>query len=471
MGSFANADSATGKLSWLAWWWKGLIKSKACAFKYVQAFLVSINNKNIMPGIGYITTGSFESKAESFMLPTDESVCGLLFDTSDFYRPFDDYPLLQQYFGNGETHLINNLTEAAMYGLCDENFMQGVPYYHLKQFYAYIGSDAPLYVCFTSDHTEWSAIESMQMAANGKIFQIGVWTSQLIWSIKDGFIVFTDLLGNLESAAEVLCGKVGESSLGSTPLSIIVSPNTSLSSSAYLLQDVPDATQLNFPKVSVCLVQNGTEEVHTMQQNCPNHTPVGCIGLIMACLHLAYAEENIGYVAKFNLNKNDDFENAEVSFGSNYFSVDSIVYTVGNIAAQRGYIIPCTYNGKEAEVFFSGDPTASNGDYNHIANNRIIHKCKRAVHSALMPYINGNYSLDQNSGGLSEDIKSAMTTDILTMLDSVMKNPLGQSQINSRSMAISDSGKILETDAITIESSIGLVNYNSVINEQDDYEV
>lgn len=45
MGSFANADSATGKLSWFAWWWKGLIQSKACAFKYVQAFLVSINNK------------------------------------------------------------------------------------------------------------------------------------------------------------------------------------------------------------------------------------------------------------------------------------------------------------------------------------------------------------------------------------------------------------------------------------------
>lgn len=405
------------------------------------------------------------------MLPTDESVCGLLFDTSDFYQPFDDYPLLKQYFGNGETHLINNLTEADMYGLCDENFMKGVPYYHLKQFYAYIGSDAPLYVCFTSDHTEWSAIESMQMAANGKIFQIGVWTSQLIWNIENSQVVFTDLLGNLEAAAEVLCGKVGESSLGSTPLSIVVSPNTALQYSSYLLQDFPDATQLNFPKVSVCLVQNGTDEVHKMQDECPFDTPVGCIGLMMACLYLAYAEESIAYVDKFNLNKNDDFENAEATIGSRYFSVDDIAYTIGNLVAERGYIVPCAYKAKEAEVFFSGDPTASNGDYNHISNNRIIHKCRRVIHSAVMPYINSNHVLDQANGGLSESSKSMITSDILDLLDSVMKNPIGQSQIDGRSVEISDSSKILETDAITIKSSIGLVSYNAVINEQDDYEV
>ena len=81
-----------------------------------------------MSGIGYITTGTFNSSAERLMLPTDESVCGLLFDVSDFFKPFDDYPLLQQCFGNEQTRLINNLTEASLYGLCDENFMAGVPY-------------------------------------------------------------------------------------------------------------------------------------------------------------------------------------------------------------------------------------------------------------------------------------------------------------------------------------------------------
>ena len=302
----------------------------------------------------------------------------------------------------------------------------------------------------------------MQTEANGKIFQIGIWTSQFIWNVKNNQVVLTDLPTNLESGVEVLTGKVGEPSLTSTPLSVIVSPNTTLSSTAYALQDIPDATNLNCPKVSVCLVQNGTDEVHAMQKKCPYNTPVGCIGLLMACLYLAYAEESIGYVAKFNLNKNDDFQNAEIFFSGKLFSVDDIVYTVGNYVAQMGYILPCTYNGKEAEVFFSGDPTLSNGDYNHISNNRIMHKCRRIINSAIMPYINGN---------ISDGSTSSMVSDALDLLDSLMINPLGQSQIDGRTLNITASDDILVNDTISVETSIGLVNYNNVINERDDYEV
>lgn len=423
-----------------------------------------------MPGIGYITTNTFDSKKESFMLPTDESVCGLLFDLSDFYRPFDDHPLLQEFFGDGQTQLINNLSEAAMFGLCDDNFMAGVPYYHICQFYAYIGSNAPLYVCFTSDHTKWSAIESMQMAANGKIFQIGIWTTQLIWGVRSDKVLFTDLLSNIESAVEELTGKVGQRSLGSTPLSVVVSPCTQTTDNSFEAMDIPDATTLNCPKVSISLVQNGTDDVLAMQSNCPYNTPVGSIGLLMACLHLAYAEECIGYVDKFNLNKNDDFDKAEICYANKHYSVDEISYMIGNQLAQRGYIVPCTYKAKEAEVFFSGDPTASNGDYRNIANNRVMHKCRRAIHSALMPYINNHHILDAN-GYISEVSKSIITEDILKTLDTVMVNSVGQSQIDGRTVSVSESDKILETDAISLSASIGLVNYNKVINEKDDYEV
>lgn len=436
-----------------------------------KPFFLAINNKNTMPGIGYITTNSFDSKKERIMLPTDESVCGLLFDISDFYMPFEDRPLLQQSFGNGQTQLIHNLLEATELGLCDDNFMAGVPYYHLRQFYAYIGSDAPLYVCFTSEHTEWSAIESMQTASGGKIFQIGIWTTQPIWKLSSGQMVFTDLLSNIESGVETLCGKVGRGSFGPAPLSVVVSPCTWLNSSIYTMYDIPDATTLDCPKVSVCLVQNGTDEVLAMQNNCPYNTPVGSIGLVMACLHLAYAEESIGYVDKFNLNKNDDFNNAEVCMGNQHFNMKNIPYMANNQVAQRGYIVPCAYKGKEAEVFFSGDPTASRGDYCHISNNRIMHKCKRAVYSALMPYVNSNHLLDTVNGGISESLKSMMVSEILKLLDTVMVNPVGQSQINGRTASISKSEQILETDAISADLSIGLVSYNNVINEKDDYEV
>lgn len=422
-------------------------------------------------GIGYITISAFNQSTEQFTLPTDESVCGLLFDLTFFQNPFDDYPLIQQFFGNEETQVINNLTEATMYGLTDNQFMNGVPYYHIKAFYDYIGTDAPLYICFTSDGQEWSAVEQMQMSANGKIFQIGVWTAQCIWNVSGTQIGFTDLYSNLEDAAEELTGKVGASTMGISPLSLVVSPNTNISKTSAELQEIPSAIELNSPKLSVCLFQNGTDEVHAIQNKNPFNAPVGCIGLLIACLYLAYAEECIGYVDKFNLNENDDFENAEIYFGGKYISVDEITYLVGNYVAQKGYIMPCTYSGKEAEVFFSGDPTLSDGDYNTIANNRIMHKCRRCVQSALLPYINANHLLDTTSGGLSETAKTILTSAITSTLDSIMKNSKGQSQIDGRTVEISDSTDILQTDAISISLSIGLVNYNKVINEQDDYEI
>lgn len=422
-------------------------------------------------GIGYATTGTFNRETDQFVLPTDESVCGLLFDLTYFQSPFDDYPLIQQYFDGEETHLVNNLEEAAMYGIADNSFMNGVPYYHIKAFYDYIGEDAPLYICFASDGKNWTAIEKMQAAANGKVFQIGVWTAQCIWNVSGNELGFTNLCGNLESAAEELTGKVGSKTLGISPLSIIVSPNTNVSKTEISLQDIPSAIELGFPKLSVCLVQNGTNAVHSMQANNSFNAPVGCIGLLMACLYLAYAEECIGYVAKFNLNKNEDFEDAEISIGDNYFSVGDIAYSIGNELALKGYIIPCIYDGKETETFFSGDPTLSDGDYNTIANNRIIHKCRRCVHSALLPYINANHLLDVSNGGLSDTSKSILETAISNTLDSLMVNSLAQPQIDGRTVEVTDSDKILQTDAISITLSIGLVNYNKTITEQNDYEV
>lgn len=422
-------------------------------------------------GIGYISTETFSSTAEQLAVSTDESVCGLLFDLTYFQLPFYDYPLIQQYFGNEETHVINNLEEAAMYGLTDNQFMNGVAYYHIKAFYDYIGDDAPLYICFTADGKNWSAIEKMQLEANGKIFQIGVWTAQCIWNVTGNQLGFTSLCENLETAAEELTGKVGSGVMMPSPLSVVVSPNTSVSKTGAALQEIPSAIELNYPKLSVCLFQNGTDTVHAMQKENPFSAPVGCTGLLMACLHLAYAEECIGYVSKFNLNKNDDFENAEIYFGDKYISVDDIVYLVGNYVAARGYILPCTYSGKEAQVFFTGDPTLSDGDYNTIANNRIMHKCRRCVHSALLPYINAGYLLDVANGGLSDTAKSVLTTAITDRLDVIMANPKAQSQINGRTVAVTESDKILQTDSISISLSIGLVNYNKVINEKDDYDV
>lgn len=592
-------------------------------------------------GIGYITTSSFNGDTESFMLPVDESICGLLFDTSDFGNVFEEYPLLQEHFGNEKTVLVNSLTEADGYGLLNTGFMNGIPAYHITAFYNYVGTgDTPLYICFSDDSESWSAVEKMQMESGGKLFQIGVWTSKYIWNVSDkktasfawddtdanakiewgatykekgeekvavtidndtktitkavsptvnmnnavswyngnvtdisgydalvlelespsnapvevgvcngGYwngnqsvstlntgetrlvitlnelkytndpdegenvawkkgdaldltkvglifirtdfwtpeqvirvkdfylakkisdnkLAFTDLIGNLQSSAETVSGKVGQTTIAPYPVSIIVCPNTALNDDSLSIPNLPDATTLNCPKVSVCIVQDDTDDVRKMQNSNPNNAPVGCIGILMACLHLAYAEESIGYVAKFNLNKNDEFEMPEIILGAKELHIKDLQLG-GSIASLRGYIMPCEYKGKEAETFFTSDPTCDDGDYNTIAKNRVIHKVRRAVHSALMPYLN-SHQLIGSTGGLDASANTIITADITDMVDKVLVNRETQRQINGCSVSIMKSNEILDTDAIAVSVNVGVVDTDQVINNEDYYMV
>lgn len=442
-------------------------------FLRASPYCLTIYKKQFMStvGLGYITTNSFNRENERLVLPMDESVCGMIFDFSDFNSPFDDYYDIRQFFGDGQVQLINNMEEAENMGIWDNDFMNGVPYYHINAFYDYVGKDVPLYICFTDDAKEWSAIEKIQMAAGGKIFNVGIWTTKPLWiNNNNGSLTFSDLCGNVEAATEALAGKVGSQVMTFSPLSTLLCPNTAFSGVSRSLFELPNGTKLNCPKLSVCITQDNSFEVLNMQAKNPNKATVGCLGVLMGCVCLAYAEENIGYVAKFNLNKNDNFENAGVYIGNKAIKVSDMQYG-GNITAREGYIIPKEYDGKEAEVFFSGDPTFSNGDYYCLANNRVMHKVRRAVQSALIPYVNGDHLVTTNTGELTATSQAILVDAITNMLDNCMLNEDKQSQIASKSVSFASSKDILKTDEITLSLNVQPINYSSVINEKDSFQL
>lgn len=418
-------------------------------------------------GLGYISTNTFNQKTDPIVLPMDESVCGMIFDYSNFDSPFDGFSDTKQCFENEQVQLINNLEEAENVGIWDNNFMKGLPYYHIKAFYDYIGKDTPLYICFTKDSKRWSAIENMQITANGKIFNIGIWTSKKLWNNS---LDFTNLCSNIEAAAELLDGKIGSSTNSYCPVSILLCPNTTFDNNDVTLSKVPNGTTFNFPKLSVCLAQNNTAEVLNMQRNLPNKAPVGCLGVLMGCVCLAYAEENIGYVAKFNLNKDDAFNNAGIYFGDTPISIDNFNQYSSSLIA-KGYIIPIKYNGKEAEVFFSGAPTFSHGDYYSLANNRVMHKARRAIQSALISYINGNYLVTTDTGNLTAASQAILTDAIIKYLDAYMLNGDGQRQITGRRVSFLSRGGVLQNDEVSMQTLIQPISSNSVINERDDFQV
>lgn len=400
-------------------------------------------------------------------IPTDESVGGILFDISGFDSPFVGYTQLEENFGSGQVQLIRNMDEAESIGLKDDGFLGGLVYYHISMFYDYIGDDKPLYIAFADCSGGWDFIVDMQRATHGKIFQLGIWTSQQLLNIdySVGFLAFTNLALDIETAVEELTGKVGQPSFSPTPLSVILSANTHIGLRNFSLQKMPNGTLCNAPKVSVLLCQDGSEEVHAIQSAMPSNTPVGSLGFAMAILSLAGAEANIGCVKDFNLNKNDHFQFPEIAVDDEFFPLDGINRIVRNLLVSYGYIIPMSYPAKEGECYFAGDPTLSGGDYSIISNNRIIHKCRRTLFSVLLPYLHSNQVYDSANKRLGNSALNMFIEIIGSALTGKLINNAGNYQIKRYRIEEIETKNNLNDDAVNIKFTVSPVNYNGTLTE------
>lgn len=420
-----------------------------------------------MAYISYINTGVKQERDLTFNISTDESIGGMLFDISGFQTPFVDYPLIGHNFKDGKVQCIYNMDDAELLGITDNGFLNGLVYYHISQFYDFVGADQALYLAFADCSKDWDILPNMQQQTNGKMFQIGIWTSQPIWKANsDGTMGFTGLITDLQVQANEICGKTGERAYTNTPLNLLLFGNSNYMDGAEVnYKQLPDALTLNCPKVSVVLAQNGSEAVHTMQQSNPNQAPVSAMGITMACLAVCGVEESIGSLQSCDLNKNEQFNYPELGFGKNYLGISDVNYIWSNTIASRGYIIPVSYEGIEASYFLCNDQTLSVGDYSSIANNRTMHKCRRAVCTALIPYVNSHHIYVPGTKTISVTSISIMTDSINTILDSSMRNRSGQEQIAGRVVTFLDSD-ILEADEVALNISISPVNYSSYIDEE-----
>lgn len=440
-----------------------------------------------MSGLGKITLSTKTDNTDSISF--DESVCGMLFDLTYETKPFDDYPVIGHYFGNGQTVLIHNLDEAAKCGLVDNSFLHGIPYYHISKFYKYIGEDAELYVTIAKcsdldENPDFSILQDIQLATSGKLFQLGIWTEQYLWVYdSDGEIGFSSLLGEIQSQINVLLGTDSNSSNESFPFNVVVTPCTASIRNGEKIdfsinyQNLPEATDLDFSKVSLLFGQEGSEAIHTVQQAIANLTPVGLMGFAMACLHLASAELSIACVGGFDLNKNDDILNPELGFGDNVFRqvndgtpMTNVNRIRKNILLLKGYIIPVSYAAKEAGVFLGNDQTLSDGSYSTISNNRVINKCRRVIRAAVLPNVNNNMMIDTSTGKLSATSTTIFQSDIIKGLEKNMVNKMNQSQISSKQVTVDTESRLLDKDELVVKCSFVPMGTSDTINFIDSYE-
>lgn len=449
------------------------------------------NNRNL----GGVFMTDVDGQMNSGVYATSEFVCGLIFDTS-IYGGVDKAltGTAAKTFANGAVVELNNSDDMKTAGI-DASQMGGLPFHHISNFFSLAGKNQRLFVSFMDSTTDrnFEAVEKMQLASSGIIYQIGVWTGVPFASVGDGehYDVESDgLFSKLEVQAELLGGKVGTVNYeGNQPVSIIVNAPP-LDQAEVDYKKLPDLSDLDLPKVSIVLGQPATDTVHQIQVNLikaqtetSHYVQVGNIGAVLACLAVAPVEDNIGAIARYNLST--VMTSCELGFGNltlnaskdgfadnaSFNNVKTINYSNRNNMLQRkNYNFLRDYEGIEYGVFISDDMTLSNGDYRSITRCRTIHKSRRVVRMALLPLVKEKWTVDTSTGHMTDADVTIIQNTVYNALDANMVDPgTTTSQISGREVIIDTDQNILADDKFLISYNLVPKGYTSGIHVQEGF--
>lgn len=441
--------------------------------------------------LGGVFTTDIDGNLTSHVFLSTENVVGLIFDTSvvgGLEKALGTDTIAATTFANGNVVELNTSKDVAEAGI-DEAVMGGIAKYHLDSFFSLAGGTQRIFVSFmnSDEDTEFEAVEKIQLASGGIIYQIGVWSGKAIaqknadgtYSVEAG-----NICAKLEAVAEILGGKVGITNYeGNAPLNILVSAPI-VGEAVVDIKSLPDLSGMNMPKVTVLIGQPATDSIHELMY-AVNHVgdtasfaPVGCVGAALGCLAVAPANESIAHVSSFNLaaimqdaelgfgNLVEDAENGGYADESSFTNIKTLGYIKRNTYLHKnGYVFLTNYDGLESSIFFSSDQTLSTGDYRTIARCRVMHKSRRVVRRALLPRVNGNVEVDTTTGKLSASAIADFQNIVIEALDKNMVEPgTSKPQVSGRTCIIDNNQDVLNTDEIKIRYALVPLGVTSVIN-------
>lgn len=338
-----------------------------------------------------------------------------------------------------------------------ENFMFGIPAYHIREFFRMSGNvdgSGKLYVMFADCSQDWDAIEIMQRATGGIINQLGIWTEQPVWKYNGAQEKYNlNMVKALNEKAVALASQ-------NQPLSIVLCPNTSNSGADTVAGKQIDLNKIpscicESSRISVIFGQSRTDLVNLMQKRNPVNTPVGFLGAVLGSIARANVHESIAWVKQFNL-FSDDFQDIELGFGDinltgedEFISLnqyESLSPVMLDDLDDKGYIFPIRYAGRENGIYISKDQTCSVGDFRTIARNRTINKSRRAVREALLPYVNSPLMVNPATGFLAASKISAFKT----LIGDILAKMQAAGEISGYAVTINANQNVLVNDTLII---------------------
>jgi len=439
--------------------------------------------------LGGVFTTDLDGAISNAEYQSTENIGGIIFDTSivgGLAKALGTDTVAATTFANGNVVELNNSKDMTEAGI-DDAIMAGLVKYHLDACFSVNGAQR-LFVSFMNSDTdkEFEAVEKMQLASGGIIDHIGIWTGKAIATKNEDGTYSVDagnILSKLESVAESLGGKVGVTNYdGNAPLNILVSAPI-LNETEVDVRKLPDLSSLGFPKVSVLLGQAASDTVRKLMFAVNNvdattktYAPVGAIGVAIGVLSVAPANESIGHVASYDLAS--VMQEAELALGNliaddkgytseaSFTNIKTLNYNKRNsYLHKKGYIFTTNYDGLEGSVFFSCDQTLDTGDYRSLTRCRVMHKSRRVVRRALLPYVNADVEVDTTTGYLSTSTIAMFQNVVIEALDANMKEPAtGTPQISGRTCSIDAEQNVLANDKIDINYTLVPRGITSEIN-------
>ncbi|MDR1718042.1 MAG: DUF2586 family protein [Prevotella sp.] len=339
----------------------------------------------------------------------------------------------------------------------NENFMHGIPAYHIREFFRMAGNidgNGKLYVMFADCSTDWDAIEVIQRVSGGSINQLGIWTEQPLWKLNGAAEKYNlNMVKTLHDKAVALAEL-------NQPLSLVLCANPSNTGAG-----TTEGKQVNLNKIPSCICESSrisvifgqahTEKVSIMQKRNVNNTPVGFLGAVMGAIARANVQESIAWVKQFNLFDNG-FQDIELGFGDinlndedEFVSLnlyESLSPVLLDDLDDKGYIFPIKYAGKENGIYVSKDQTCSTGDFRTIARNRTINKSRRQVREALLPYVNSPLMVNPATGFLA----ASKITAFKTLIGDILNKMKTEQEISGYAVNIDPNQNVLVNDTLKI---------------------
>ncbi len=249
-------------------------------------------------------------------------------------------------------------------------------YYHIEVFFA-VNPNAKLWVgvfALAVTSHDFAEIITMRDVSNGEILQ---------------YIVMPNL-AFVATQVTALNLKLATLEDEKAPAVGVICANISAVTDLETLPDLRTAGTSNL--VSVCIAGTASGKGADINN-------VGAAGLIAAAISKAAVHENIGWVAKFNMSINGEYEIPCLQNGKLFKELTTAQLTTLDT---KGYIYLKKYPGNTGTYFNdSYSCIVPTSDYAYLENNRTMAKAMRKIYNYLLPTFNSPLKVDATTGKLS----------------------------------------------------------------------